>query len=447
MGRRLKDYLPKGLYWRSFLIIVLPVALMQLVIAAVFLDAHWRATSKRMSQLVAGDVALLAQLYNDAPGPAQLDRVARLGQETLGLGVRLEPGAALEAQACRPSLSLVDRYFRSFLADALGQPVWYDGSCPGQFARIRAPVTGGVLEVLARKDRVQAASGLPFLLWLAAASLALLTVSILFIRNQVRPIERLADAMDAFGRGAAIPEEFRPRGAREVRRAAAAFLSMRERIARHIEQRSMILAGVSHDLRTPITRLKLQLALLEDGEAEAAKSDLADMEATLDEYLAFARGQLGEAAQTVDLSALAREAAAGAGAAVEVRADGPLEAPGRPNALRRCLANLIDNAAAHGDRVVVTARRARDGCLEIVVEDDGPGIPDSDHEEAFRPFSRLDETRSRNAKGVGLGLAIARDAARAHGGDILLSRSDLGGLKATVRLPGPSPVQDALAPL
>lgn len=231
------------------------------------------------------------------------------------------------------------------------------------------------------------------------------------------------------------------RGAREVRGATLAFMDMRQRIRRHIEQRAQLLAGVSHDLRTPLTRLKLQLALLPpSSEIEDAKRDLADMEVTLEEYLAFAKGLGEEAPVLVDLAALAEETVAEAargGADVAVEPTSGAAAPGRARALKRCLANLIDNAVAHGDKVRVSLREEVDAVL-VVVEDDGPGIPEELYEEAFRPFSRLDATRSRNQKGVGLGLAIARDVARSHGGDIILSPSPLGGLRAALRLPRPS---------
>jgi two-component system osmolarity sensor histidine kinase EnvZ len=250
---------------------------------------------------------------------------------------------------------------------------------------------------------------------------------------------QLADAMERFGRGEDTGA-FRVRGAREVRAAALAFFDMRQRIKRYIEQRSQLLAGVSHDLRTPLTRLKLQLALLPASpEIDDAKRDLAEMEETLEEYLAFAKGIADESPAEIDVSALAEEVTADsqrAGADVSLDVSAPVLIPGRARALKRCLANLIDNAIAHGDAVRVAVTRESDA-VTVSVDDDGPGIAEELYEEAFRPFSRLNETRSRNQKGVGLGLAIARDVARSHGGDIKLSRSPLGGLRATLRLPLP----------
>ncbi|MBC7767298.1 MAG: ATP-binding protein [Phycisphaerales bacterium] len=438
---RLRDILPKGLYWRTLLIIVAPAALLQLIITLVFLDDHWQATSKRMSQGVAADVALIIQLYERNPTPENLADLQALALRPLRLEMELESSAPLEIPRCRPWGSTLDRHFLRALTADIGRDVFYDSTCPGPQVIIRVETPRGVLQLKAFRDRLQARSGPLFVFWILGATMFLIVVSVIFIRNQVRPIELLADAMERFGRGEDAGR-FRVRGAREVRGATNAFFDMRERISRAIEQRSQLLAGVSHDLRTPLTRLKLQLALMAPSpEIEDAKRDLADMEETLDEYLAFAQGLAEEAPEQVDVGALAKEIAAdvsrnGAGP-IAVELTGHVTTPGRARALKRCLANLIDNAAAHGDHVRVTVQGEAEAVL-VCVDDNGAGIPEEQYEEAFRPFSRLDATRSRNQKGVGLGLAIARDVARSHGGDILLSQSPLGGLRATLRLPRPA---------
>jgi len=437
---RFRDILPKGLYWRTLLIIAAPAAILQLIITLVFLDDHWQATSKRMSQGVASDVALIIQLYERNPTPENFEDLQQLAWRPLRLEIDLEPGAPLELQRCRAVGSVLDRYLTRALQEQLGRDVWYDSTCPGTQVLIRVPIEEGVLQLKAYRDRVQARSGPLFVAWIAGATIFLITISIIFIRNQVRPIEQLAEAMERFGRGE-DSGHFRVRGAREVRGATHAFFDMRQRIKKHIDQRSQLLAGVSHDLRTPLTRLKLQFALMPPSpEIEDAKRDLAEMEETLQEYLAFAKGLSEEAPVDVDLKSLAEELVANArraGADVEIETEGPAATPGRVRALKRCLINLIDNAVAHGDKVRVSVK-ADDNAVTIAVEDNGPGIPEELYEEAFRPFSRLDETRSRNQKGVGLGLAIARDVARSHGGDIKLSRSPLGGLRAALRLPRPA---------
>ncbi|MBY0564239.1 MAG: hypothetical protein K2P58_08635 [Hyphomonadaceae bacterium] len=437
---RIQSLLPKGLYWRTLLIIVAPAALLQLIITLVFLDDHWQATSKRMSQGVAADVALVLQLYEQDPTAENLAALKQMAYSPLRLEVELFEGAPLQVSRCRAFGSSLDRHFLRALGNDIRREIFFDSTCPGSQVIVRVPTTDGVMQFKAYRDRLQARSGPLFVAWISGATMFLVIVSIIFIRNQVRPIELLADAMERFGRGE-DSGVFRVRGAREVRGATHAFFDMRERIKRHIEQRSQLLAGVSHDLRTPLTRLKLQLALMPpSSEVEDVKRDLAEMEETLDEYLAFAKGLSEEAPETVDMAALARsvaDASARLGADVEVEAAGVTETPGRARALRRCLANLIDNAAAHGDKVRVAVRGETEA-VTVSVDDNGPGIPEELYEEAFRPFSRLDATRSRNQKGVGLGLAIARDVARSHGGDIRLAPSPLGGLRAMLRLPRPA---------
>ncbi|MBL8551402.1 MAG: hypothetical protein JNJ73_15565 [Hyphomonadaceae bacterium] len=443
--RRFRDFLPKGLYWRTLLIIVAPAAILQLIVTIVFLDDHWRATSKRMGQGVAADVALIIQLYERDPTPENFSALQSYARSPLHLDVAIEVDAPLAERPCRPDGSIVDRYLTETLRDELARPVWYDSTCPGPFVKIRVPMREGVLTVRAYRDRAQARSGPLFVFWIFGATAVLCAVSIIFIRNQVRPIEMLSAAMERFGRGDEERGLFKPRGAREVRAAAHAFFDMRARIRRHIDQRAQLLAGVSHDLRTPITRLKLQFAMMAPSpEVEDAKRDLDDMENTIAEYLAFSRGNWSEDVQETDVGVIAAEivesaARSGADIAMERPAAemSQLAAPVRGNALRRCLVNLIDNAIAHGERVRVAAKREA-GALLIDVDDDGPGIPEALYEDAFRPFSRLDETRTKNPKGVGLGLAIARDVARSHGGDVVLAKSPLGGLRATLRLPVPA---------
>ena len=435
----LKRFLPATLFGRSLLIIVLPVAIMQIAVTWVFFDAHWTTVNSRLSEGLAGDIAWAVESLRDDPSPEAVAVLSKRAEESLSLSIVLQPGRSLPVGR-RPSLfASLDRSLNTALSERLDAPFWFDTTRYPAFVDIRVATPQGVLRVIAPRDRAFATQGHIFLLWMVGATLLLTGVAILFIRNQVRAIERLADAADAFGRGGEVPS-FKPYGAREVRQAAQAFLAMKARIQRHIEQRTTLLASVSHDLRTPLTRLKLELALSPpDKRNEAMKRDLAEMEHMIDEYLAFARGETGEAAQTVDVGALlkaAGEDAKRAGAEVEVTAPEALTASLRPMAFKRALMNLAGNAAAHGDHVRLTARSLPSGGLEIAVEDDGPGIPEEMHEEAFRPFSRLDESRNQNHKGVGLGLAIARDVARGHGGDITLARSDMGGLKALVRLPG-----------
>ena len=439
LGIWLNRRAPKTLFGRSLLIIVLPVAIKQVAVTYVFFDAHWQTVTARLSEGLAGDIAWAVESYQDDPSPAAFQRLAARAQESMGLSVALQPGKTLPVGRRSSLFAPIDRSMQRALGDRLDQPFWFDTTRYPAYVDVRVAVSGGVLRVLAPRDRAFATNGHIFVLWMTVATVLLTAIALLFIRNQVRSIERLANAAEAFGRGSDAPS-FKPHGAREVRQAAVAFLDMRARIQRHIDQRTTLLAAVSHDLRTPLTRLKLALALAEPSKAnDAMKGDVVEMEHMIDEYLAFARGEGGEAVETVRLREMIEQVSEGAiraGAEVSVSADPALEAPARPNALKRAIANLVMNAAVYGEHVEVAARPRAQGGVEIVVDDDGPGIPAERYEDAFKVFGRLDEARNLNTKGVGLGLAIARDVARGHGGDITLDRSPLGGLRATLRLPG-----------
>jgi len=433
----LKRRVPASLFGRSLLIIVLPVAVMQIAVTYAFFDAHWQTVNSHLSEGLAGDVALILQSYQEDPSAAAVKRLSDRAQQTVGLSVALQEGAILPGGRRPPLIVSVDRSLRRALAMRIDAPFWFDTERYPAYVDVRVKVAGGVIRIIAPKDRVFATQGYVFIIWLTLATLLLTAVAIAFIRNQVRSIERLAAAAEAFGKGAEV--EFQPHGAREVRQAAAAFIAMKARIQRHIVQRTALLASVSHDLRTPLTRLKLELALSKPtARTRAMKADLAEMEHMIDEYLAFARGEGGEAVESVDLRQLIEEVSEGAvraGARVEVVSQSGLSARVKPNALKRALANLVMNAAAHGERVEVTARASVGGGVEIFVDDDGPGVPPERFEDVLAPFGRLDQSRNQNRKGVGLGLAIARDVARGHGGEVTLERSPIGGLRAIVRLP------------
>nr|WP_314526330.1 ATP-binding protein [uncultured Brevundimonas sp.] len=437
--RFLKRRLPTSLWGRSLLIIVLPVLVMQMAVTWVFFDAHWQTVTARLSEGLAGDIAWAVQSYEDDPTQANLDKLADRAERSMSLSIVLQEGRTLPTETRRGPIGVVDRVLDRALRARLDRAYWFDTTRYPAYVDIQVQEPQGVLRIIAPRERAVATQAHIFVLWLTIATVLLMGVAILFIRNQVRAIERLADAAEAFGRGETVPR-FKPHGAREVRAAAVAFMAMRDRIQRHIDQRTVLLASVSHDLRTPLTRLRLELALAPPFKRQAAmRGDLDEMEHMIDEYLDFARGEAGEPPRPISISDVlkaAAEDARRAGAMVDVVVPEGMTASLRPLAFKRALVNLAGNAASHGEHVRLSARALASGGLEVVVEDDGPGIPEAMYDEAFRPFSRLDESRNQNRKGVGLGLAIARDVARAHGGDVTLDRSDLGGLKAIVRVPG-----------
>ncbi len=440
---RLKDYLPTSLFGRALLIIVLPVALMQVAVTWAFFEAHWETVTKRLSESVAGDIAVVMDLYEQDPSAERLAAIQPLALRTMSVSIELEPDADLPTTVRSSFFSVLDRTLRRALADKIEHAFWFDTTRYPSYVEIRVLVDAGVLRLIVPRDRVFATTGHIFLIWIAIATLFLTAISVIYIRNQAKPIERLAAAAERFGRGQDSPA-FRPSGAREVRRAAQAFIDMRRRIKRHIDQRTTLLASVSHDLRTPLTRLKLELALLPDTDTRAdMRRDVEDMEAILNEYLAFAQGVGGEDPDDHDIADLTAEVVDGAvrsGDHVELTQEARTDfvAQVRAAAFKRCLANLIGNATRHGETVHVMLRRTPTA-IEIDVDDDGPGIAPEDYAEAFRPFGTLDPARRASGAGVGLGLAIARDIAHAHGGDITLSAAPLGGLRARVRLPQERP--------
>ena len=348
------------------------------------------------------------------------------------------PGEELPQARSKPFFNLLDSTLSDEITRQIGRPFWIDTVGRSNLVDIRIKLDNAMMHVLARRSQTYASNSQIFLLWMVGTSLVLLTVAILFLRNQIKPILRLSEAAESFGKGRPPPDDFRPRGAREVRQAAHAFIEMRDRIERHVEQRTVMLAGVSHDLRTVLTRFKLQLALFEETpELEAMRADVDEMQAMLEDYMAFAKGDSGEEIVRADIGEILGEVQAqahgGKDIAVEVK-EAPLVVPVRRHAFKRAIANLVHNAARFAEHVNVSAAK-HNGALTVEVEDDGPGIPEAEHEQVFRPFYRLDHARNQDSGSTGLGLAIARDIARIHGGDIKLSRSQLGGLKAVLKVP------------
>lgn len=434
----LERHLPEGLFARSLIILVAPVVLLQTIMTGLILDRHFEEVTRLLARSFARDVGLLIQIYEDSDRSAvSVQRIEHMANEVLALGLTIEKDSSLPAPLPAPLYSRVDQRLTRELRIETGKPFWIDSSGQPGFIDVRVELENAVVfRLLTREERALATSTDVLLLWMLISSLLLLGIAIIFLRNQIRPITDLAKAAQSFGTGRDAGN-FRPRGAREVRQAGEAFVDMRDRIARQVEQRTTMLAGVSHDLRTPLSRLKLELALApKDYDTAAAKTDILEMERMLDGYLAFARGEEGEQPILSDLASVTREAVAAAAARSQLAfiATAPVPMRLRQLALKRAIANLANNAADYGSKVSVTVSATANEA-SVVVEDDGPGIPSENYEDAFRPFSRLDASRNQNVSGVGLGLTIARDTARAHGGDVTLGKSELGGLRATIRLP------------
>lgn len=432
----LKQFLPKSLLGRSLLIIVTPLVLLQIVSAVLFFESHWDKITRRLATSVAGDVAAVIDIMRHEPTPEGRNWVKRLAASTMGFSLEFRDQGVLESVTATIDGAMEQALLLALL-EHVRKPVRIDAVSLERHVVIEVQLPDGVLEVVTQRKRLFSSTTYVFVLWMVGTSLILFAVATIFMRNQVKPIRRLAIAADNFGKGREV-EAFKPEGAAEVRQAAQAFLAMKERLQRQIGQRTDMLAGVSHDLRTPLTRMKLQIALLEEAEgAEELRADIDEMEYLLEEYLAFARGEGTEKQTETNLNDLLREAANQAmrkGNAVDLHTEEQISLPIRPNALRRCITNLIDNGLKYGEHVAVQAGR-RAEYIEIIVDDDGPGVPEDKREDVFKPFVRLEASRNPGTGGVGLGLSIARDVVRGHGGDIVLGESPMGGLRASVRLP------------
>jgi two-component system osmolarity sensor histidine kinase EnvZ len=436
-GMALKGVMPTGLYARALLIIIAPMVVLQSVVAYMFMERHYNLVTQRLSAGVVQDIATLIEVYRVYPQDAGNTQLRRIAQEKLGLVVDFLPVNELPPPRPKPFFSLVDQALSEEVRKQIGRPFWIDTVGRSALLEVRIKLDNAVIRVFAPRSAAYVSNSHIFLAWMVGTSLVLITVAVLFLRNQIRPILRLADAAESFGKGREVPD-FRPRGAREVRRAALAFIEMKRRIERTMEQRTTMLAGVSHDLRTILTRFKLELALIGEGpEVDAMRKDVDEMARMLEAYLAFARGDSGEQSAPTDMAEFLDELKGDAernGHATTVSFHGQPVVTVRPAAFKRCLGNLVSNAARHARAIAITGHRDH-RWLTITVDDDGPGIAPYLREEVFKPFLRLDDARNQDEGGTGLGLAIARDIARSHGGDITLSDSPLGGLRASVRVP------------
>ena len=437
--RFLERYMPPGLYKRSLIIVVTPIVVLQTIMAGIILDRHWDQVTKVLSRSLAREIATVIELYQRSPKTdAALADIESLANDKLNMRLSIQRNETLPPPLPAPLFSVVDRRLNRYLANDVALPFWLDTSGQAGFVDIRVEAEKGLIfRIRANEERAYAASTDAFLFWMLLSSLVLLAIAVAFMRKQIQPILQLAQAAKSFGMGHDVPE-FYPRGAAEVREAAQAFLAMKERIERHVEQRTAMLAGVSHDLRTILTRFRLEIAMMKNNpHLDALKEDVEEMQRMLEAYMAFVKGDGGESAELTDaaglLAAIAKQTSR-SGKSVSVKVPEGLMVKLKPNAFRRLLGNLIGNAAQYGKKVEIGAELSPHH-FKVVVDDDGPGIETHLREEVFRPFVRLDHARNQDETGTGLGLAIARDIARAHGGDIELADSPLGGLRAVVNLP------------
>jgi two-component system, OmpR family, osmolarity sensor histidine kinase EnvZ len=432
-----KRVLPRSLYGRALIIIILPLVLVQIVATWVFYDRVWDAAVRRLAGGVASDIGFTIDATAYADNDRQLTSLLRHAGQMTDLAFGFLPDERLPSGMRQLGHGELETALADALASAVRRPFQIDAEFDPRDILISIQLPRGILQVAAPRKRLYTPNGYIFVLWMVGSSLVFLAIASLFMRNQVRALLRLAAAADSFGKGRDVPN-FRPEGATEVRLAASAFLKMRARLQRQLTQRTEMLAGVSHDLRTPLTRMRLALEFLGPGPAVAElQYDVATMQRMVEGYLDFAKGEGGGEPDVADLVALLEEATDDArrdGAEVTLTAPESCSIKLRDDAILRCLANLLGNARRHAEHIWVTLVPAEEG-VAVLIDDDGHGIPTEERENVFRPFYRLDPARSPETGGVGLGLTIASDIARSHGGDLKLETSPQGGLRARLYLP------------
>ncbi len=437
----LKKILPRTLFGRSLLILVIPVLLIQIIATFTFFDRHWSKMTTRLAYAVAGEIAVVANALSHDPEPRRVERIMDYARDHLDLYITYEPNGILSDTADPNSIyvwrSVVAQKLRHELSLQLNQPFTLDLDFEEKWIYVSVQLDTGVLRITLPQRRLFSSSGYIFLLWVFGASTILLVIAVIFMRNQVRPIRKLAAAAELFGKGRDAAS-FKPEGAREVRQAGLAFMDMRARIKRQIEQRTVMLAGVSHDLRTPLTRLKLQLSMMpQSDDIRLMKDDVAVMENMIQGYLDFVRGDEQEEFKGLNLSEFVQkilDQSVHRDLKIHHEPQTGILLTIKPVSFERALNNLLNNAAIYATNLWISYHK--DGeYIRFDFDDDGPGIPEDKFEAVFRPFYRVDDSRNSETGGVGLGLSIVMDIVHAHGGQIWLEKSPRGGLKVVIRLP------------
>ena len=430
----IKKILPKRLFYRSLLIVAAPIILLQIIITVVFFDSLWIKANKGMTHSLVSEIRTLYDVY-ESPDMTQRQSIINIYNQNFYFVIAFKENEILPKNTTERWYSPMDRSLRRELKSAFPNSYWFDTISYKEIVELRIKYKDGFLQIFFPKHKIAPSSARIFALWITFPGLLLIFIAIVFLKNQTRPIINLARAAEKFGKGEFI-KEFRPSGAREIRQAAYEFDKMRKRISVHLNQRSEMLSGISHDLRTPLTRLKLQLALLKQQDlAKKMSDDIEEMERMLNEYLEFSRNQKNEDTEIIEINSLIEEVVKKYNTEkIKINFDSNIEIPLRQNTFKRCLNNLIDNSLSYGKKVEISTKKiVKD--LIILIDDDGPGIPKEEYEKVIKPFYRIDKSRGQNKSGVGLGLSIANDIVRSHGGSILLEKSPLNGLRVKISLP------------
>jgi len=434
LSRYLKKILPKQLFYRSLIIVAAPIIIMQITISIVFFDSLWIKTNKGMTKALVNEISTFVEAYNNENyNKEEITNLFSLYQD---LNIEFKKDENFNYDFDERWFSPIDRTLRRELKSRFGsEEFWFDTTSYKELIDLRIKYQSGYFKFLVPRDRVTSSSARIFALWITLPAILVIFIAILFLKNQTKPITKLAEASEKFGKGEDV-EEYRPSGALEIRKAGLEFDRMRKRILRHLNQRSEMLSGISHDLRTPLTRIKLQLAFIKDKEITNKLSrDVDEMEKMLNEYLQFSRSNFTEKSEKFNLSELIMLTVKKyENKNILVYQETEIFFSGRKNLIQRCLNNLLDNAINFSKNIKVTQQKIKRSVL-IFVEDDGPGIPYSEYENVFKPFYKIDKSRNQTKSSVGLGLSIASDIIRSHGGNIELGKSEMGGLKIKIILP------------
>ena len=432
LNKFIKKILPKRLFYRSLIIVAVPIIGLQLIISIVFFDSLWIKTNKGMTRALVGEIRTFINAYENEEYDKEF--LILIFREHLDFNVKFESLKILPPKDKERKFSPIDRTLRRELK-AKFTNYWFDTTSYKNLIDLRIKYKDGYFQFYVPKERVTSSSARIFALWITMPAFLLITISIIFLKNQTRPIISLAKASEKFGRGEEIGE-YRPSGALEIRQAGYEFDKMRKRITRHLNQRSEMLSGISHDLRTPLTRIKLQLAFIKDKEiSNKLSNDVSEMEKMLNEYLQFASSSSEEKTETFDISELL-ESTVIRYEKKEIATDIPERVflDGRKSLIRRCFNNLIDNSIKYSNNILISLKKSANSII-IIIDDDGPGIPKNERENVFKPFYKIDKSRSDAKSSVGLGLSIASDIIRSHGGNISLETSPANGLRTKIFLP------------
>tara|TARA_B100000787_G_scaffold155092_1_gene130308 strand:+ start:1412 stop:2731 length:1320 start_codon:yes stop_codon:yes gene_type:complete len=434
LNNLLKNLFPKKLFYRSLLIVATPIIILQLIITIVFFDSLWIKTNKGMTRALVGEIKTFIAAYDN--GKYNNNDLSGLFTIYLDLNVKFVNVTFIKKQQKERWFSPIDRTLRRELKSATGdQNYWFDTTAYKELIHINIKHNTGYFEFLIPKDRVTSTSARMFGLWITLPAILLITIAIIFLKNQTRPIVNLAKAAERFGRGENI-DEYRPSGALEIRRAGLEFDKMRKRIMRHLNQRSEMLSGISHDLRTPLTRMKLQLAFIKDNELSKKLSlDIDEMEKMLNEYLQFTSSSYSEKNEIFDISELIDDIIKRyENSNISNELIPRIYMNGKKNLIQRSLNNFIDNSLKYAEKLNLHLSKKNNNII-ITIDDDGPGIPKKEYKNVFKPFYKIDKSRGNSKSSVGLGMSISSDIIRSHGGNIILEKSPLNGLRIKIFLP------------